>query len=228
MTATYQERPRKGGGTQACLNHSHEGWNEWRRLLPIVLTADEAQKVHAGEKTQARALVNPQPPVTHLMREHSGHGIFWSEDGIKTVFAPQRFRVGDVLFVKEPWRTDTEHDCLMPRELPPHARIRFEGDGQAECGDCGKLRPGRFLPLRFARPERYQVTGVRCERVNGISDADALAEGCAQEMDRLNGRVMFYARENFILLWNSTHDKPGTRFEDAPWVFCYELKKVRP
>ena len=85
---------------------------------------------------------------------------------------------------------------MKPSELPDDAPIFFE----ISPGRSGKLRRARFLPLRFARPHRYEVVGVRCERVN--------------ETDEDSAR------------WNLGHPDPGTRFDDAPFVFVYEFKKV--
>ena len=192
MTTTYQERPRKGGGTECLL--ANDTAPVWRKLLPIALTAENAQKVHTGKKTQTRRLAKKS--------KHDGAFV-------------ARYRVGDVLWIQEPWRTHVCFNSVKPTELNT-SRVLFESDGK---NDGGKLRPVRFLPLRFARPDRYLVTEVRLERVMAISPEDIRAEG---------GRICDAPRAWFHELWNSIHAAPGSRFEDAPWVFAYTFRRIEP
>lgn len=229
MTTNYQERPRKGGGTECIFAHSSdsERVDYWRRLLPIAFTAENAQKVHDGTKTQTRRLLNsPQPgaskgrPKFDMGRVYQGRN--WDA---REQWHP-RYRIGDVLWVQEPWRTAMCLNGRKPTDLPTDATIRYGGD---PFPPFGKLRPGRFLPLRFARSARYRVTAVRCERVDSISEADALAEGCkpdnyteAQKRGEYLGAV-----NRFSVLWDSIHGKqPGKRFSDGPFVWAYTFERA--
>lgn len=81
----------------------------------------------------------------------------------------------------------------------------------------GKLRQAMHMPLRFSRPARYEVTAVRCERVNQISREDAQAEGCVE--------VNEPAQYDFEILWNSIHG-PGA-FERGSWVWVYEFRRIK-
>lgn len=242
----YKERPRKGSGTECCLNHYSTGsdsLNHWRRLLPIAFTAENAQKVHAGTKTQTRRLLNPQPPehVTKL-RPYHGCDRRWIDADGSNYCVQSRYRVGDVLWIQQPWRTQKTWDSTKPTELFSNCRIYMD---DAPNG-AGKLRPGRFLPLRFARPHRYEVTSVRLERVNEISNTDAVAEGVENwcPFGTCNGSGYLAQnhtvtapvecrcadlrhREAFGMLWNSIHTKLGTQFEDAPWVFAYTFRRIQ-
>ena len=128
-----------------------------------------------------------------------------------------RYHVGDVLWVQEPWRTGNSTDKIKPTCLHQETPVYYEGADNAPDSGFGKLRPGRFLPLRFARPARYEVTEVRLERVNEISESDAFNEGCA-DADPIAA---------FYRLWNSIYDAPGTRFDDKPWVFAYTFKRIQ-
>lgn len=225
MTTNYQERPRKGGGNE-CRLHDEQ----WRRLLPVSFTAENAQKVHAGTKTQTRRLLNPQPDECDgtLVFDFGTFAYIRAGSGLEHHSCDRwrpRYQVGDVMWVQQNWRTERRYDDFKPTQLPDGARIYFEGDiSPADDFTFGKLRPGRFLPLRFARTNRYEVTEVRLERVNEISEADALAEGCrADEYD--SGSLCAY--EQFNILWNLIHDKSGARFDDKPWVWAYTFRRVR-
>jgi hypothetical protein len=87
----------------------------------------------------------------------------------------------------------------------------MRGDGAIKC------MVGRSYPVT---PKMYQssvgrilITGIRCERVQDISEDDARAEGVATVGD-------------YQLLWKSINSKAGTRWEDNPNVWCYTFKYV--
>lgn len=216
MTTEYQERPRKGFGTE-CMIPSDRSL--WRRLLPNAFSTEKAQQVYDGRKTQMRQLMNPQPTYQGFKSPPKYSSTFGDLRYPGQVGFTPRYRVGDVLWVQEPWRTFAVQDKWKPTSLPPNASIYYEGSPRPAFsrGDAGKLRPAITLPLRFARPARYEVTDVRCERVNRITQSDAEAEGI------ISGDG---ACDRFGDLWNSINTKPGTRFEDGPWVFVYAFKRI--
>lgn len=148
-------------------------------------------------------------------------------DGVR--YSP-RYRVGDMLYIREPWRTDVLLDKLKPSALNGGEPIWFAGEPQEKhpCYRPGKLRPAMFLQRRFARLARYQITAVRCERVNEISEEDAEAEGIEwRQYGIYPKRSTTICRNGFEKLWNSIHTERGTHFEDGPWVWAYTFKRVR-
>jgi len=236
---TYHERPAHGGGWEACANYQADV-RDWFTLLPCLMTGPNANKCHAGTKGQTRRLLRKQPKVAAQVGPADDRRTAFAGDGM--ILKP-RFRVGDFFFIQETWRTERRWNKVRPTMLPENAEIRYEADGAALWRKAGKIRPAIFLQNRFARLARYQVTAVRLERVSAISEADALAEGCerlpnphhpaedpyADERwrDYITGGSLHSACASFRTLWNSIHDAPGTRFEDAPFVFCYDFRRVR-
>jgi hypothetical protein len=85
----------------------------------------------------------------------------------------------------------------------------------------GKWRPSIFMP-RWASRILLEITAVRVERLNAISDADALAEGCSSD-SMLSGDCLasVYAR-----LWESING-PGS-WGANPWVWVVEFRRVQP
>lgn len=229
--STYQERQRTDGKWEATVDGK-----TWHRLLPMSFTAENAQKCFDGQKTQTRRLLNPQPPegfnrVTCLPA--SGETCFSNTAGKswpvnrtdRFKWLLPRYRVGDVLWVQEPWRTHRFQDKRKPIDLPDNVAIKYEGQPTHDLlgSDAGKLRPAMFLQRRFARPARYQVTAVRCERVNDISGKDIWAEGMTRAQYEAAAGDLAWWRQ----LWNSINTEPGTRFEDGPWTFPYTFRRVR-
>jgi hypothetical protein len=89
---------------------------------------------------------------------------------------------------------------------------------------------------RWASRITLEVTGVRVERVQDISEEDAGAEGIAEPApvhgkwcDPRKGREGHWSyREPFSPLWDSINTKPGRSWEDNPWVWIVEFRRVTP
>jgi len=69
---------------------------------------------------------------------------------------------------------------------------------------------------RIVRP----ITGVRVERLQDISEADARAEGF--HIDARSGRVMS-AIDSFSMAWDAIYADRGMGWAVNPWVVVYEF-----
>lgn len=88
-------------------------------------------------------------------------------------------------------------------------------------------RSSRFMP-RWASRLWLNVTDVRVQRLQDISEEDAIAEGIIEyeptdedpaEFSYVEGGDIWNnARGAYQYLWNSLHTKPGERWEDNPWI----------
>lgn len=98
-------------------------------------------------------------------------------------------------------------------------------------------RLGRFMP-RAASRLTLTVTDVRVQRLQDISEADALAEGAfkgkatgrvfdSMTSMRLGGPEWRNARDWYADLWDSLHTEPGTRWADSPWVVAVTFEVAR-
>jgi hypothetical protein len=86
---------------------------------------------------------------------------------------------GERLWLREAWRAPLAHELTPPRDIPAKTPIVYQADGYGSLPhfNAGKLRPSMFMP-RWASRITLEITGVRVERLQEISEADALAEGC--------------------------------------------------
>lgn len=80
----------------------------------------------------------------------------------------------------------------------------------------------RFMP-RAASRIALELTDVRVERVQDISEADAKAEGVD---DRLGYGLHPY-RDAYAKLWDQINDSDGKRWSDSPWVWVLEFRRVQ-
>ena len=100
-----------------------------------------------------------------------------------------RYAVGDRLWVKEEWSGHYHF-----RDTPPAKRVSvmtpdgpilrediwYWADGRPATGDYERPRPPLFMP-RWASRITLIVESVRVERLQDISEEDAIAEGMTQE-----------------------------------------------
>ncbi len=185
-------------------------------------------------KTQTRRVVkrNGKAPLDFY------DGMFWFSDGDTLAFDCPYGKAGDRLWVREPWAIAAGSGrlvdpCVNYRaggqlplvghadpemwSLACNAAIPFE---KREVSDAGLLkvkvkdgwRPARFMP-RWASRLQLEITEVRMERLQNISEEDARAEGEYV----FNSEHLIYAetqeqknavyRSNFWHLWNSINGK---------------------
>ena len=127
----------------------------------------------------------------------------------------KRVQPGDRFWVKEAWRTDFGSDHLRPSELDPaKATVWFDASSDWNEGQRPRQRSARFIP-RWASRLTLSVTDLRVQRVQDISEGDAMAEGI--ESGQTSRGLMWKAygeepncwvdtpRMSFIRLWDTLH-----------------------
>jgi len=99
----------------------------------------------------------------------------------------------------------------------------------------GKLRSVLFMP-RWACRLLLRVTAVRAQRVQEISEEDAIAEGIehvppgpcywAGEMSGTGKVTYANPQYAFSRLWNSINAKRGFGWDANPWVWAYTFERM--
>ena len=194
---------------------------------PIIFSGDEVRAILDGSKTQTRTPIKPQPhPEPARIRCYNWPGGIeeWlpeSKSGKIGIFTPSTYKCpygksGDRLWVKETWaepyyRTnDIYSERLLYRVADDSIPIRPV-----------KWEPSRYMP-RWASRITLEITSIRVERVQEISEEDARAEGVGP-LRCGNGLP---ASDGFADLWNSIYGqwkgvyKKGVlvRYECYPWA----------
>lgn len=128
---------------------------------------------------------------------------------------------GDRLWVREAWRIlgDSPYDTL---DMFDRDDVQYRADDDQSYID--KYRPSSRMPRRFSRIT-LEVTGVRVERLQDISIADAMAEGVVETNANLRGlepcMEWRYAYED---LWRQING-PGS-WGANPWVWVIEFRRT--
>jgi len=220
---------------------------------PILFSAPMVRALLAGTKTQTRRIVKIQP-------DNSADGILadyaLDATGKRARFAlwymsadermaadwyvhnePQFCpygQLGDRLWVREVWARDDEDGQLMYRAdvgKDPYADAWEQG--RNEGVPRYRWKPSIHMP-RAASRITLEITGVRVERLQDISEADALAEGVTPKwepgcsgrlMEAISGFMSFHpAASAYADLWEQING-PGS-WDANPWVWVVEFKRV--
>lgn len=135
-------------------------------LIPLVID---------GSKTMTRRIMKVQPGrVRNSVFAKSG---FEDEHGREL---KSRYLSGETVYVKEAWRTVEYWDDVSQLNIPVDASVNYRvtdvffDDRLADL--CGKWRNKMFMP-EWASRCKIKITGVRAERLQDISEEDAVKEG---------------------------------------------------
>jgi len=193
---------------------------------PILFNAPMVRALLAGTKTQTRRIVKPQPEMNgRWMEWRNGKGVLITEQNTAWHPFDKGFRravseyphfcpygqPGDRLWVRETFALPDRRADNLPAwvyaadyaDRPQHA-----------------WKPSIHMP-RTASRITLEITGIRVERLQDISEADAIAEGCENSLHLPGGR---FARENYAHLWWTIHGDES--WEANPWVWVVEFKRL--
>lgn len=160
--------------------------------------------------------------------------------------------VGDRIWVREAYRFPASLDDVSPTGVgemavatgyrKPWAPTFYEFTGTFSDGwkgfetppkvsDAGKLRPSIHMP-RWASRILLEITDVRVERLNAISEEDARAEGiidggclnCGEPEPCGCANPEPDATDAFAYLWQSIYGQENWNAD--PWVWVIEFKRV--
>ena len=194
---------------------------------PIIFRAEMVRAILAGRKTQMRRIVKP----LHMATVHA-------EQFPILAMCPYG-SPGDRLWVRETCRAEAIDDegllgvrYVADGRFMPIANTREASDRWVQLywyrGMEGATVPPIHMP-RWASRITLEITDVRVERLQDISEADAVAEGCKPirpelVQDGLIVRLGRSAVEEFRLVWEEIHG--GGSWEKNPWVWVIEFKKL--
>lgn len=192
---------------------------------PILMSAPMVRALLSGTKTQTRRVVNPQPEVDRF-GNLCGH---WLSRPLLGLLLPKLQDIAlecpygrphDRLYVREAWAAQHAYDHLPARLIPRDACIHYPA-----TEDCGGLRgrPSIHMP-RWATRIVLDIMEVRVERLQDISEADAIAEGVVPNAVYDGKPARESARLAYKDLWSSIH---GTDSWDLnPYVWCLSFRRI--
>ncbi|KRA06210.1 hypothetical protein [Pseudomonas sp. Root569] len=155
---------------------------------PILFSAPMVRAILEGRKTVTRRAVNSKPRLTDGSDfAWKGHLFGCGSDDRETARNFSKHccpygQSGDRLWVRETWAADAQVDAVAPRDLSQGEPIQYPADGAVRQTGCSMIAPGKGRPSihmpRWASRILLEITDVRVERLQDISEDQAKAEGC--------------------------------------------------
>ena len=203
---------------------------------PILFSTPMVQALLEGIKTMTRRVIKDKDIINRFDIDVDGKPIAYIDQATGDSYPPTaiaRYHIGDILWVRETWFENEE--CLLYKASKYENTKEYHGrNGWVQI----KWRPSIFMPREAARIF-LRVTNVRVERLQEITEEDAIAEGISwlDEACYSNngwtptlydpdsgGSPVF--RDGFIALWDSINAKRGYSWDTNPWVWVYEFERV--
>lgn len=226
---------------------------------PAIFNAAMVRAILEDRKTQARRVVRPQPNKngywTHGKNcscDDCGEVFSYTPERCRnchcTVFKRCEYpiakclsecpygRVGDRLWVRETWAI---RDCgsrvkITAGEITMKHRLQYPATDKAPATNAKgephwwNKRPSIHMP-RWASRITLEITKVRVERLQDISEEDAKAEGVVPSGRRATHRYRASDNEDhghrlqFQDLWNSINGAGA--WDKNPWVWCISFQR---
>ncbi|WP_126242258.1 hypothetical protein [Burkholderia gladioli] len=216
---------------------------------PILFSAPMVRAILDGRKAQTRRVMKPQPVV------QTGWvgGAYWERRPARGIEPADQWCIrdalqfcpygqpGDRLWVRETWSTDfaryypcervwyaADDDRRHDIEVRDGVRGIFSPESNLHVPF--RWRPSIHMPRALSRIT-LEITDVRVERLQGISERDAIAEGICKTgsgfwstygQREVDGT--FSPRSSFQSLWESINGLMS--WESNPWVWVIEFARI--
>lgn len=200
---------------------------------PILFSAPMVRALLAGTKTQTRRVIKPQPelmPSGNWHVRNLGAGVF----GVETADVPSRqldylrIEVGDRLWVRERFAVLPRTAYALPKAQSPDPDMAAYYFADFDRSGKPAWKPSIHMP-RWASRITLTVIDVRVQRLQEVSEGDALAEGCKaiREFCYVFDSTA-YGRSGlchsspviaYSILWDEING-PGS-WDANPWVAAY-------
>lgn len=227
---------------------------------PILFSGEIVRAILSGRKTQTRRVIKPQPidvdlveilcngkvhyrrPVNDKMLEEAESLPEYSTRSVVAGLIEHCpfGTIGDRLWVRE-----TFWIAYYPNkddDFPGGCLYRADKDVEEGIKSVGGVNwcPSIHMP-RWASRIMLEITNVRVERVQDISEEDATKEGFIGEAcnhtytdppgcctDCMNTGFIEPPSMGFAMTWDSIYKQRGYGWYANPWVWVIEFKVVQP
>lgn len=218
-------------------------------IRPILFSAPMVRALLDGRKTQTRRVLKPQPQILDELASEEQESLeienrLFGEEGRWIVLAkPLPDEVGDLRWVREGWRcngwaTDVASIFYRASEGEGYTAMceQYPVAGKKPLRVTGTWRPSIHMP-RWASRLTIDVNAVRVERLQDISEEDAVAEGMFEfkglgiwgfdPKGTPGNRVGASAVEAYAHLWDDLHHPGPACWNANPWVIVRTFDVIK-
>ena len=185
-------------------------------MKPILFSTSMVQAILDGRKTQTRRVIKPQPnSKAEYKGTEIGKHVFETDIDMWHIKSP--YQPGQVLWVRETWSMIDD----MPYDNYVYRTDYGTTEDDSFPPSMFKWKPSIHMPREAARIF-LKVKGVRVERVQDITEDEAIKEGAkAYGQNNCSGTS---ARIAFAEIWDKTTTEHEWRTN--PWVWVYEFERI--
>lgn len=202
--------------------------------VPILFSAPMVQAILSGKKTQTRRIVKQQP---HGFGCWVLQGIYWLFPNVNPYMKiKSRWNPGDILWVRETWYNDAVFGApSFYYKADDSFNDQFERHKLGQVGPF-KWKPSIHMP-RAACRLFLKVNDVRVERLQDITEEDAIAEGVGAGFQMNSGYPDYQHIKNgvceltqdtavasYASLWDSINGCGS--WDQNPWVWVIEFERI--
>ncbi|MFZ3192571.1 MAG: hypothetical protein WA154_05115 [Moraxellaceae bacterium] len=194
------------------------------KARPILFNAPMVRALLDDRKTQTRRIIKPpgkwgaQFPICAPGLMAADHQVWWHGEETEKVGVAADCPYGapgDLLIVRETFLLPNTVGGLKPREVHPSEGVHYVADGEPHGDVWDRKCPAIHMP-RWASRLTLEITDVRVERLQDISEADAIAEGLYKSFPDDEDRAWFDAH------YEDEGRKPTpeewAQFEEGVWM----------
>jgi hypothetical protein len=210
----------------------------------ILFSTPMVRAIMDGRKTQTRRVVKPQPDEYAAMQGDQCMLVHDSSPDMHNseLIACPYGQPGDQLWVRETfcpiYPQDPNYNGGNPIEYD-YAATYKHGDRLGDSiGIKKKWTPSIYMPRAASRIE-LEITGVRVERLQDISEEDAIAEGIERHPkfptmwlrgslhgDQNKVTNTAFPRLAYRSIWESINGAGS--WDVNPWVWVIEFRRIKP
>ena len=197
---------------------------------PILFSGPMVRAILEGTKTQTRRVMDRQPESKGCIAQTPADELWYlwpcvRQNEVVDCFCKCRYgQPGDRLWVRETvalvpataYRGSDGVQQTPNPDDPTEVAIYRAGWDRSQPGT--RWRPSIHMP-RWASRITLEITGVRVERVQEISEADMYAEG-------LDRAPYGDPSAGFQVLWDEINGSRGYGWASNPWVWVLEFQRV--
>ncbi|MHC1739694.1 MAG: hypothetical protein AB9897_01130 [Anaerolineaceae bacterium] len=210
---------------------------------PILFSGEMVRAILDGRKTQTRRVIKPQP---RFIKDQTGckylqipgKGVWFDDDPMPSTYG----QPGDRLWVRETFcpvdnsefadslgEGDEKVFWIDYRATPKYGMNSPAGwdEDQKDNPDHAIWRPSIFMPRKYSRI-LLEITNIRVERLQEISEEDAIAEGIDPNINPAAPQYISWSNKRaYEYLWDCLNAKRGFGWNANPWVWVIEFKVIQ-
>jgi hypothetical protein len=205
----------QGTSYPQCAQNYEESVGAGMNSKPILCSTPMVQAILAGDKTQTRRIIKPQPNEDEYIEVGKGHFVPIEKMARYCPYGTVKSK----LWVKETF-CHTDLGVIYKADMDDADMKLF--------GSYRKWKPSIFMAREFSRIT-LEITGIKVEKIQDITEEDAIKEGMvALEREYEEDTYLLTVRRWVVFkwYWDKLNTKRGYPWSLNPYVWVLSFKVI--